>query len=74
MYTCIYISYFKQCKFMYCRLYAYNNVKSCRGIWLKYKIKCLMGQTFGKESTEQQRTAQYKNIQKLKPTIAGEYE
>lgn len=33
-----------------------------------------MGQTFGKESTEQQRTAQYKNIQKLKPTIAGEYE
>lgn len=35
-----------------------------------------MGKTYGKESTEQQRTVQYKNIQKPKPTytIAGENE
>lgn len=33
-----------------------------------------MGKTFGKESTEQQWTVQYKNIQKLKPKVTGEYE
>lgn len=35
-----------------------------------------MGKTYGKESTEQQRTVQYKNIQKPKAryTIAGENE
>lgn len=35
-----------------------------------------MGKTFGKENTEQQRTVQYKNIQKPNPTytIAGENE
>lgn len=33
-----------------------------------------MGKTFGKESTEQQRTVQYKNIQKLKPKVTSEYE
>lgn len=33
-----------------------------------------MGKTYGKESTEQQRTVQYKNIQKPKPIYNSRWE